>query len=176
MNMNMNMNMEPAEFTADTNNDQNQNHEQETLADQPIPFSTNPAWAEEIASGPTPPFRRGWNRVADRGYPSVDEVMHLPHWGMGTRTDMDTRELPYQRGDGILWQQSIKGRDSSSSNCHIPRAGGPGSLAVSDFQAPIISGPRNRDELGWIKQPLRIPKAMMGRESGNRFRSSGLVP
>lgn len=149
---------------------------------QPIPFSTNPGWSEEIALGPGPPARnhRALNRRTDSwntdGFSGsdldVDNTDGPPSQKKekGSSRERWNRRMRYQREDEPLWGQEAKGPSvgrsgrgrpdaKESSKYYIARV-----PPVNDLHPPIVSGPKSRAETRWMLQPPPSAKVMAGKE------------
>ncbi|KAJ5729012.1 uncharacterized protein N7483_003520 [Penicillium malachiteum] len=145
---------------------------------QPVPFSTNEGWREEIALGPGPPTRRGGNRNNQRTnswntdqslQSKKDKSGSLMH-PLGERLN----RMRNQREDEPLWGQEIqevrgssigfsgRGRVDPSEPSKYYAAYCP---PVNDLHPPIVSGPRSRAETRWMLQPPPSAKVMAGKES-----------
>lgn len=151
---------------------------------QPIPFSTNPGWNEEIALGPGPPARnhRALNRRTDSW--NVDDMsdcsMDADVEGPLSSQKKDKRPLRgdrwgrmrYQREDEPLWGEETEVKGSSVGLSGHGKAGAkePSKYyiarvpPVNDLHPPIVSGPKSRAETRWMLQPPPSAKVMAGKE------------
>lgn len=136
---------------------------------QPIPFSTNPGWNEEIALGPGPPARNhralnrranSWNTDGLSGSSMDADVGNLSQKKeKGSSRDRWNR-MRYQREDELLWGQGRgKAEAKGSSKYHIARV-----PPVNDLHPPIVSGPKSRAETRWMLQPPPSARIMEGKE------------
>lgn len=146
---------------------------------QPIPFSTNPGWNEEIALGPGPPARnhRALNRRTDSwntdglSNSSLDADVEGPSSSQKKEKSSSRHNHPlgdrlhrmrYQREDEPLWGEEVKdkaGRGRSESKYYIARV-----PPVNDLHPPIVSGPKSRTETRWMLQPPPSARVMAGKE------------
>ncbi|RAK72955.1 uncharacterized protein BO72DRAFT_253588 [Aspergillus fijiensis CBS 313.89] len=149
---------------------------------QPTPFSTNPAWAEEIALGPGPPARRGGRTHRRKESWNTDAVStESLHDSGSTKFRKDKLKNPlgerwsrmrYQREDEPLWGQDVEVKGSSvglsgggrpdevsNSKYYIARV-----PPVNDLHPPIVSGPKSRAETRWMLQPPPSARVMAGKE------------
>ncbi|RAL10421.1 uncharacterized protein BO97DRAFT_125583 [Aspergillus homomorphus CBS 101889] len=150
---------------------------------QPTPFSTNPAWAEEIALGPGPPARRGGHRTHRRmeSWNTDGASVNSQHGSANTTSRKDKLKNPlgerwsrmrYQREDEPLWGQEMEVKGSSvglsgggradevsNSKYYIARV-----PPVNDLHPPIVSGPKSRAETRWMLQPPPSARVMAGKE------------
>lgn len=156
---------------------------------QPIPFSTNPGWDEEIALGPGPPARNhralnrrtSWNTDglsnssldADVGGPSLQKKDKGPSRHNHPLGDRWSR-LRHQREDEPLWGEEVEEIKGSSGG--RGRSGGKEPKyyiarvpPVNDLHPPVVSGPKSRAETRWMLQPPPSAKVMAGKE---HFRTS----
>lgn len=149
---------------------------------QPIPFTTNPGWNEEIALGPGPPAARNhralnrrtdsWNTDgvssssldADVGGSSSqkkDKNSSRHNHPLGDRWN----RMRYQREDEPLWGEEVGvkgssgGRGRSESKYYIARV-----PPVNDLHPPIVSGPKSKAETRWMLQPPPSARVMAGKE------------
>ncbi|KAL4886435.1 hypothetical protein BJY04DRAFT_177700 [Aspergillus karnatakaensis] len=167
---------------------------------QPMPFSTNPGWMEELALGPGPPKRRGGRATAHHRVESWDtgalstgsfqdlDISPTPSQRMsklGPKQlgDRFNRMLRYQREDEPLWGEEVEVKGSSvgmpgqgkvdaraPSKYYIPRV-----PPVNDLHPPIVSGPKSRAETRWMLQPPPSARVMSGKEKSPMTARPGAV-
>ncbi|PYH44365.1 uncharacterized protein BP01DRAFT_81065 [Aspergillus saccharolyticus JOP 1030-1] len=149
---------------------------------QPTPFSTNPAWAEEIALGPGPPARRGGRNHRRKESWNTDGLSADSQHDLGSATSRKDKlkhplgerwsRMRYQREDEPLWGQDVEvkgssvglsggGRTDEGSNSKYYIARVP---PVNDLHPPIVSGPKSRAETRWMLQPPPSARVMAGKE------------
>lgn len=148
---------------------------------QPIPFSTNSGWNEEIALGPGPPARnhRGLNRRTNSWNTDGMSGSSMDAGMEGSSQKKDKRPLGdrwsrmrYQREDEPLWgeEAEVKGSSVGLSGRGRSDAKEPSKYyiarvpPVNDLHPPIVSGPKSRAETRWMLQPPPSAKVMAGKE------------
>ncbi|KAL4873634.1 hypothetical protein BDV12DRAFT_159340 [Aspergillus spectabilis] len=157
---------------------------------QPMPFSTNPGWMEELALGPGPPKRRGGHRTTthhrveswDTGALSTGSFQdfdisptpseRINKIGSKHLGDRWNRMLRYQREDEPLWGEEVevKGSSVGLSGRGKVDARAPSKYyiprvpPVNDLHPPIVSGPKSRAETRWMLQPPPSARVMSGKE------------
>ncbi|KAL5333453.1 hypothetical protein BJX70DRAFT_380889 [Aspergillus crustosus] len=157
---------------------------------QPMPFSTNPGWMEEMALGPGPPKRRGGHRTTthhrveswDTGALSTGSFQDLDisptpsqkisKIGSKHLGDRWNRMLRYQREDEPLWGEEVEVKGSSVGLSGLGKVDArapskyyiPRVPPVNDLHPPIVSGPKSIVETRWMLQPPPSARVMSGKE------------
>ncbi|KAI9372473.1 hypothetical protein BJX61DRAFT_542631 [Aspergillus egyptiacus] len=160
---------------------------------QPVPFSTNPGWAEEIRLGPGPPKRRHKTTTKNANNhrrtessdsdafstasceaddPSLSPSQKRDKISAKHLGDKFNRMLRHQREDEPLWGEETEVKGSSAGLSGRGKADDSGRSKyyiprvppVNDLHPPIVSGPKSRAETRWMLQPPPSAKVMLGKE------------
>ncbi|KAI9738604.1 MAG: hypothetical protein M1834_008108 [Cirrosporium novae-zelandiae] len=171
--------------------------QQPGLIPQPVQYSTNIYWRDEIIAGPTP--SRGRKKEIEASRTATSPVNSSGTTVVGSPTDAgddsdgsDWNRKRYQRADELLWGQETEDEDEDYPNTHGSSIGLPGTderLSTSSPRksrsqrkrrnkelpplAPVAGTKvgRSRKEVQWMLQPPPRAKVMAGKEPVTRERS-----